>query len=253
VVRTHNIEHEYYGGLAKVEHNIFKRYYFLNEAAKLRRYERVLHLASGIAAISTNDQEYFSQKYRNVQTITAFHPQEAVEILPGMGSYALYHASLDVGENNEAALFLTRQVFNDLDLPLIIAGNKPSRELRETVAQYPNVELRLGLDSEGIAALVREAQVNILPTFQATGIKLKLLLALHIGRFCLVNTPMVCHTGLEELCIIRDTVEEMKRAVKECFEHEFPQEEMERRRAVLTSNGFSNAHNAKALMGMLFP
>jgi len=33
IVRTHNIEHEYYNNLASVERNIFKKYYFLNEAS----------------------------------------------------------------------------------------------------------------------------------------------------------------------------------------------------------------------------
>jgi len=252
VVRTHNIEHDYYNSLAKVERNIFKRYYFFNEASKLERYEQVLHKAFGIAAISRNDQEYFSAKYRNVQTVSAFHPQEEVDILPGRGAFALYHASLDVGENNEAAIFLTGQVFNDLGLPLVIAGNKPSRELQEVVAQHDNVELRVGLTSEDITALVRQAHVNILPTFQATGIKLKLLLALHAGRFCIVNTPMVCHTGLEDLCIIRDSAAEMKSALKECFLRDFPEEEIGKRRKVLLENGFSNRYNARKLIAMLF-
>src|SRR5690242_16420266 len=34
-VRSHNVEHDYYSNLAKVEGNIFKRYYFYNEAGKL--------------------------------------------------------------------------------------------------------------------------------------------------------------------------------------------------------------------------
>lgn len=252
IVRTHNVEHDYYNSLAKVERNIFKRYYFMNEASKLKRYEKVLHKASGIAAISRNDEEYFAKSYRNIKTITAFHPQEEVEILSGRGDFALYHASLDVGENNEAALFLTREIFNDIDVPLVIAGNKPSRELKDTVAQYPNVELKLGVTSEDIRELVKQAQLNILPTFQATGIKLKLLLALYAGRFCIVNTPMVCHTGLEDLCIIRDTRKELKEAVKEAFRKEFPAEEIDKRRKVLLDNGFSNAYNARLLKQMLF-
>ena len=253
IVRTHNIEHDYYSSLAKVERNIFKRYYFLNEASKLKRYEQVLHMASGIAAISRNDQEYYSAQFRNVQVVTAFHPQESVDIKPGRGTFALYHASLDVGENNEAALFLTHKIFNDISIPLVIAGNKPSKELRDTVAQYPNVELRLGLSSEEITQLVREAQLNILPTFQATGIKLKLLLALHVGRFCIVNTPMVCHTGLEDLCIIKDTPREMKQAVIKCFSMDFPAEDIRKREEILVENGFSNSHNADVLIQMLFP
>lgn len=252
IVRTHNIEHEYYESLGNVERNIFKRYYFYNEASKLKRFEEVLHQASGIAAISQNDQEYFSSKYRNVKTVTAFHAQEEVNIRPGKGEFALYHASLDVGENNQAALFLTKEVFNDLDIPLIIAGNKPSRELRETIKSFPNVELRLGLSNEEIGELVSEAQLNILPTFQATGIKLKLLLALHSGRHCIVNTPMVTRTGLEDLCIIADTATGLKEAVKTYISHEFPASEIQHRRDVLTRNGFTNKHNIKLLADMLF-
>lgn len=252
IVRMHNIEHHYYASLAKVERNIFKRYYFYNEASKLRRYEQVLHQASGIAAISHNDQAHFQEHFSNVQTISAFHPHERVDILPGKGDYALYHASLDVGENNEAALFLTREVFNDCEVPLIIAGNKPSRELREAVNANPNVHFHLGLDSEGITALVKNAQINILPTFQATGIKLKLLLALYVGRYCIVNTPMVCQTGLEALCIVKDGAAAMKTAVKQYFGRDFPEEEIRKRKAVLTENGFSNSYNARKLAAMLF-
>jgi len=106
VVRTHNIEHDYYQNLAKVEKDIFKRYYFSNEAQKLRRFEKILDHADGIAAISHHDKEYFSKTYKNVITVSAFHPHEFVNIKPGKGNYALYHGSLAVGENNEAALWL---------------------------------------------------------------------------------------------------------------------------------------------------
>jgi glycosyltransferase involved in cell wall biosynthesis len=252
IVRMHNIEHHYYASLAKVERNIFKRYYFYNEAYKLRRYEQVLHKASGIAAISHNDQAHFQEHYSNVQTISAFHPHETVDILPGRGEYALYHASLDVGENNEAALYLTREVFKDGSIPLVIAGNKPSRELREAVNVNPRVSFRLGLDSEGITELVKNAQINILPTFQATGIKLKLLLALYVGRFCIVNTPMVCQTGLEELCIVKDGAAPMKAAVSQYYHRDFPEEEILKRRRILMENGFSNRYNAEKLAAMLF-
>lgn len=252
IVRTHNIEHEYYESLGNVERNIFKRYYFFNEASKLRRYEQVLQQASGIAAISLNDQEHFSTFHRNVKTVTAFHAQEEVNILPGRGEFALYHASLEVGENNRAALFLTKEVFNDLDIPLVIAGNKPSKELRETVRQYPNVTLNVGLSNEEISHLVSQAQINILPTFQATGIKLKLLLALHSGRHCIVNSPMVTRTGLEDLCVIADSADTMKDAVKYHFNLPFSPDETERRRQVLLQNGFTNKHNIKVLADMLF-
>ena len=85
-------------------------------------------------------------------------------------------------------------------MPLIIAGNKPSQELKEAVSDYPNIEIRTNLNTQEIHQLIKDAQVNVLPTFQATGIKLKLLAALYMGRHCLVNSFMVENTGLEPLC-----------------------------------------------------
>ena len=60
----------------------------------------------------------------------AFHPYEDVSIKPGRGEFALYHGNLEVGENNLAAVFLAKEVFNALDIPLVIAGNNPSEELK---------------------------------------------------------------------------------------------------------------------------
>ncbi len=44
--------------------------------------------------------------------------------------------------------------------------------------------------------LIREAQINILPSFNTTGIKIKLLNAIFNGRHCLVNPAAIAGTGL---------------------------------------------------------
>jgi hypothetical protein len=247
----HNIEHDYYLSLANVEKDLFKRYYFMNEAGKLQKYEHVLNYANGIAAISNNDAKYLSSKYKNVQTVSAFHANETVSAKPGKGKYALYHGSLEIGENNEAALFLIKNVFNDSKLPFIIAGNKPSKELKAAASLRPNIELKTGTTSEVIYDLITDAHINILPTFQSTGIKLKLLAALFRGRHCLVNSPMIENTGLESLCICMDSAEDMKQEVKRLFQVDFTAEEIQKREDVLLRDGFSNEHNAEKLINML--
>jgi hypothetical protein len=252
IVRTHNIEHDYYLNLAKVEKDIFKKYYFSNEAQKLRRYEKILDEADGIAAISLHDKEYFLKKYKNVEAVSAFHPNEEVDIKEGQGDYALYHGSLAVGENNEAALFLIDKVFSDLDIPLIIAGNRPSAELKQAVTKYPHIRLLTDVSTADIYKLVRDAQINILPTFQATGIKLKLLAALYTGRHCIVNSPMVESTGLESCCIIKDNSDDMKKAVKECFSKPFAANDISKRKHHLNDSKFSNSYNINQLIDMLF-
>ena len=252
IVRTHNIEHDYYLNLAKVEKDIFKKYYFSNEAQKLRRYEKILDEADGIAAISLHDKEYFSKKYKNVEAVSAFHPNEEVDILEGQGDYVLYHGSLAVGENNEAALFLIDKVFSDLDIPLIIAGNRPSAELKQAVAKYPHITIKSDISTTDIYKLVRNAQINILPTFQATGIKLKLLAALYTGRHCIVNSPMVESTGLESCCIIKDKADDMKKAILKYYSEPFTAKYISKRKHHLNDSKFSNSYNINQLIDMLF-
>jgi glycosyltransferase involved in cell wall biosynthesis len=250
-VRAHNIEHEYYENLAKVESNIFKRYYFYNEAGKLLKYEPVLKNASGILAISPNDTSYFTSKYKHVNYITAFHPHENVTCIPGKGDFAFYHGNLSVGENNEAALYLVNKVFNDLEYQLVIAGSKPSDELKKAVRSNSNVSLHDDMTHTQIQEYISEAQCNILPTFQSTGIKLKLLSALFAGRFCIVNKPMVENTGMESLCIMANSAETMKDKVKAVFEKEFTERDRKKREEILLKN-FSNEENARKLYKVLF-
>lgn len=251
IVRTHNVEHEYYENLAKVERNVFKRYYFYNEAGKLKKYEAVLRKATTIAAISPNDCNYYSGIFPSVKYIPAFHPFDEVSSLPGKSDFAFYHGNLSVGENNEAALFLVNKIFEDRKHKLIIAGSKPSADLVKAVKANPAVSLLADRNPEEIYELVRTAQCNILPTFQSTGIKLKLLAALFSGRHCIVNTPMVEGTGLEPLCRIANTVEEMKLSLDQVMSaSNFPEEEQILRNKYLSEN-FSNNVNAHKIIQML--
>lgn len=251
IVRTHNVEHDYYENLAKVEKNIFKRYYFYNEAGKLKKYEVVLKHAFAIAAISPNDTDYFSSQFKNVHYIPAFHPNETMTSKEGKGDFAFYHGNLAVGENNEGALYLINKVFNNLPYRLVIAGSKPSDELIKAVKGKTNIELHDRLKPNEIHELIREAQCNVLPTFQATGIKLKLLSSLFAGRFCIVNKQMVENTGLEGLCIVANTPEKMKEKIKEVMSKEFSKREIDKREKLLSEN-FSNQKNIEKLIRLAF-
>lgn len=250
IVRAHNVEHHYYENLAKVETNIFKRYYFYNEAGKLLKYEPALKNASAILAISPNDTAYFASRYKHVHYVTAFHPHESVSCRPGKGDYAFYHGNLSVGENNEAALFLVNKVFDDTDIQLVIAGSKPSDELKKAVRGRSNITLYDDLTPERIQEFIADAHCNVLPTFQSTGIKLKLLSALFAGRFCVVNRQMVENTGLESLCIIANNAESMKEKIKAVFTKEFSERERKKREEILLRD-FLNEVNAKKLLKVL--
>ena len=250
IVRTHNIEHEYYKNLEIVEKRFFKKIYFKTEGKKLERFEKIFKKADYVAAISPADAMALSTRYKNVHHITAFHPNEAVKIKEGIGKFCLYHGNLEVGENNEAALYLVNQVFSKIKTPLIIAGRKPSKELVSAVSNYSHISIKANINTQDIDELIKTAQINVLPTFQATGIKLKLLVALFTGRHCIVNSPMVANTGLEKLCSIQDSPESMTKEISRLFELQFDMQEKQKREAILIEN-FSNENNVKKLICLI--
>lgn len=250
IVRTHNIEHEYYSGLYETEPNQFSRQYFRLEAKKLKKYEPVLTEASGIAAISSSDYKYFIQKFDNVHYIPAFHPYNEIKIEEGSGDFVLYHGNLSVNENIKAAKYLIREVFDELNIPLVIAGKNPDKELYKLIAGSPNIKIKKNPGCNEMDALVRNAHINILPTFQETGIKLKLLASLFSGRHCLVNQQMVRNTGLETLCSIKNKPATMKKEIKRLYKIPFSQRHVEERKNFLLRD-FSNSENARKILELI--
>lgn len=244
VVRTHNIEHDYYKGLADVEKNMFKKIYFSQESKKLKKWEPVLASAGAVAAISPEDTRHFATINPNSFYLPAFHPFEEVKIAPGLGNFALYHGNLSVAENATAAIKLIEKVFSKTSFSFIIAGNNPGRELKEAVAAYPHIRLVSNPDEETMNNLISQAQINILITKQPTGIKLKLLYSLFRGRHCITNDKMVENTGLESLCHICTSVDDIKAQIISLAAREITDDEREQRRKILERwNNLKNAEN----------
>ena len=94
--------------------------------------------------------------------------------------------------------------------------------------------------------LIRDAHINILPTFQATGIKLKLINALFSGRFCLVNNKMIQNTGLEKLCIIANSKKEFITKISKIVGVDFTKNHILERKNTL--NIFNTSANAKKII-----
>jgi hypothetical protein len=250
-VRTHNIEHDYYASLGRVEKNLFKKMYFHIESVKLKMFEEHLRNSDILFSISPLDTEHYSKLMGNTHYLPPFHPFEKSKHEGGLGEFVLYHGNLAVGENNEAALFLVNEVFKYLDTPCVIAGSNPSKELKFAVRGKSNIILKPDISTEEIHELIRHAHINILPTFQSTGMKLKLLSVLFNGRHCIVNDAMVLDTGLERLCTICNTGEEMVKTVQHLLQSALGDEEVQCRKEILDVS-FSNARNAEMLIHQIF-
>lgn len=249
-VRLHNIEWEYYKGLAQSEKKHLRRLYYTLESYLLRRYEPILQHADAIFAISPSDHAYYQQHFDYTYHLPAFHPNQSIECRMGKGTYALYHGNLSVSENHQAAMFLVNEVFAHLTHPLYIAGKQPRPELIQTAANFPNIRIIADPETPTIRELIRDAHINILPTFQATGVKLKLLNALFRGRFCIVNPMMIESTGLEDMCYVAETSEEFQEITNYLFLQTFTPQLAKIREQILLEE-FSNQAHAQFLLKVL--
>lgn len=246
IVRTHNIEHDYYKGLQLSSSNFLKKLYYRLESRKLKKFEGILHHSDAILSISESDQNYFLKRFKNVELIPAFHPFNEVTSKIGSGDYFLYHGKLSVEENQKAVLFLLQNVFSQTSTKLIVAGSHPDKSVIEACKRMKNVELISTPSPEKMQELIENAHACVLPTFQESGLKLKLLVSLFASRFVIVNPAMISGTSLGEICELANSSEEWIRQVNNISQQEFQQKCIEKRKNILAE--FSNEKNAEKIL-----
>jgi len=253
IYRESNIEHIYYYHLFKSEKNQFKKIYFLIEAIKLKMFQRILKHADLILVVSKSECEYLQNKFRfnKVVYLPSFHSNEKINIKAGFGNYALYHGNLSVPENEEAAIYLCNNIFNDIEVPLIISGLQPSKRLKTEISKYKNIKLISNPDEAEMNNLISDAQIHVLISFQETGLKLKLLNTLYNGRYCVVNEKILAGTNLQSLCHIGNNDIDLKKIIIQLFHTEFNNLEIEKRENIITEN-YSNKSNLKKLIDLIF-
>lgn len=252
LVRTTNIEHQYYAQLALAESNILHKIYFVKAALKLFFYQKVLRHADIILPVSDRDSIYFKRKFpdQKVITLPCFHANTITIDEKGGGNYALYHGNLEVAENERAAIYLMQKVMNNVGFPFIIAGNSPSNKLIQIAARYANVSIIASPDETTMAELIGKAHLHLLVTFQSTGFKLKLLNALYNGNFVVANNKMVQGTGLASLCYLADNADTMKKQVQILIHSDPHFNRKENSLNVLLEN-YDNTKNASKLFGLM--
>jgi len=252
IYRESNIEHHYYFHLFKAEHHLYKKLYFLIESWKLRIFQKKLKHADRMLMVSKADRDYLSSRFplKKVDYLPSFHKDDDLNVLPGKGNFVLYHGNLGVAENIVAAEFLIKKVFNGLKETLVIAGLNPPGRMIRLIRRYSNVKLISHPSEDEMEELIRTAHINVLVTFQTTGLKLKLLNALFSGRFCLVNPEMVTGTELAGLCEIGSDAGELMDKIAALMQRSFDESMIQKRKEILMLY-HSNIKNCEYLLNLL--
>ncbi len=247
MVRTHNVEHLYYRQLAEVEKNIFRKVFFRSESKKLEKYESVLNNASLLLAISPGDDNYFNSRFGKSIFVGPFHPSDECHSLEGKGNYILLHGDFSTAENNASAMFLLRNVISKWDYRTVIAGKRPSKEVRDEVARHRNVNIVTNPQAKKMSDLIMNAQICLLHSFQPTGMKLKLITSLCTGRHIISSSAVTTGTGLDSLCHQADTPEEWISIANELMKKPFTEDEKIKRSTILRDFADNNLNAAKII------
>lgn len=249
LLRLHNTEYEYYHHLARHEKQPLKRWYFKHESYLLRRWESALAQKATIATVSSQDEVLYRTLFgaNDIFHLPVFLPYTDANGITGRGHYCLYHGNLSINENEEVVVWLLTEIFNKLAIPFVIAGKNPSQKLEFLAHQHEHTCLVANPSDKEMHDMIAKAQVNILPSFNNTGVKLKLLNALYNGRHCLVNEAGVAGSGLESLCTIAEDVAGFSEAIRYLFQKPYMAEENAQRQQVLQQL-HNNQHNADRLI-----
>ena len=249
LVRTHNIEHEYYKGLQKSESSKRKKIFFETEAKKLKKYEDILKKADHILSISPFEQSYFQKKYgAKANYIPAFFCHKRNVSKSPSNKFTLWHGDLRISDNCKAALF-TIAVFSKLKHKLVLASSFETEEIAKEVEKHDHITFD-NLQREGqLDHLLQTAHIHSMVTYQKTGIKLKLLNALYKGKFVIGNTKKLEDTGLEEACCLANTKEEFRKHNETLLLKDFEEEDLALRTRVLEK--FNPIESAKKITALL--
>ncbi len=254
-VRLHNVEHLYYRKLWQYASNDpIKKIYYAAESRLLKRYEAALAKKKvAFLAVTEKDAHYYRNQLEaeTVDYLPLFLPPWQVNASAGSGNYCLYHGNLGVKENEFAAVWLLQHVVGAAAMQFIIAGRSPSSFLRTKAEAKPNVRLIADPSANEMDQLIREAQVHVLPSFNNTGIKLKLLNALYNGRHCVTNTNAIDGTELGQLCTIAEDEAQLIAAIQQLGGTAFEQADVIKRQNILHHH-FDNGANAAKLIAMIW-
>lgn len=253
LLRLHNAEFEYYHHLALHEKNLFRKIYYRHESKLLKIYENKLANKVKIAAVSDHDVNVYQELFNapDIDHLPAFLPYLCAAGKEGIGCFCLYHGNLSINENEEAAIWLLQNVFNELEIPFVIAGKNPSQKLEFLAHQHTHTCLVANPSDKELHDMIAKAQINILPSFNNTGIKLKLLNALYNGRHCLVNKAGVEGSGLNKLCTLAEDADDFKTAIKYLYAIPYNNEENEKRQQLLQPL-YNNQKNADTLIDIFW-
>ncbi len=231
-LRAHNIEHQYYAGLAArcsgPAHWLYTR-----ESAALARYEpAVARRMQMVFAISPADQQWFADQGIRAELLLPFHGYDHPDLPSGRGKYILYQGDLSLEVNQRAILEVIALAPPRPDRPLVVAGRQGNTRFEARIRALPNIIRHTDVSAEMMMRLIRDAQVTVIHSLHAAGMKLKLFAALYQSRFVAASPKDVTGTPLDQ-AVHTYTPDTLNALLDVLWLRDFDPEEVARRTIIL--------------------
>ena len=250
LIRVHNVEYLYYKGLINCTNNVLKKIYYLAEAYLLKKYEKKIATICKLSTFSYDDKKYFEIEYQAKQiTYTPiFYASENITTNTIVEKYCLYHGNLAVTENEKIALWLCKNVIVKLPAyKFIIAGNNPTFHLTQTINNYPNCTLQKNLSHNAMQTLIANAHIAILPSINSTGVKLKIINSLYLGKYLITNNAGAAGITPKQLLTVCNTSCEYIQAITTLYNSNYNNANNSTKTLIL-NNHYNNSKNAEVLL-----
>ena len=187
VMRAHNVEHKIWERIARETKFFLKRWYINHLAKTLKEYElSALETVDGIAAITRKDAAYF-RKYCSKPIIDipyGVYPEEFTPKYEIEGKPKFYHiGSMNWMPNEEGIRWFIEEVLPKTiekvpDFVYHLAG----RNMPEWLTALKNKHINVIGEVPDAKAFVAEHDVAIVPLLSGSGIRIKIIESMAMGK-----------------------------------------------------------------------
>lgn len=169
----------------------------------------------------------------------------------GTGNFCLFHGDLTSHKLEKAAHWLLDNIFNEIDIPFVIAGNDPSKSLEAAAHRQLNTCLVANPSANERLELIKKAQLNILPSMGGSSTTHEMIQSLIFGKHILALEKNNTTDELLDMVHFEHAKEELKNKVKALFELSFTEDEKNKREAFLQKN-LNDRIGIEKLINMLY-
>ncbi|MFM1794855.1 MAG: hypothetical protein RL642_1240 [Bacteroidota bacterium] len=234
-IRLNKNESAYYRQLSTLVPWKGKKLHYQIESWRMSNYLKKL-IAKKIFIFSNSPNEVSAIESK--QKVQIQHLPLFTGILPlihqsGNGHFCLFHGRLSNEETSYAAFWLLEHVFNQLEIPFVIAGSNPSLHLENAAHVRQHTCLVANPGEKELQELIKKAQLVLSPAFILEENDESLLQTLALGRHLLINPKKSTNKAIQSFCHIAHSPQEFIEKTKSLFDTAFSEEEKMRRQEII--------------------